>query len=136
MSAAIYLAARFSRRHEMQGIRGDILRNQVGLVTSRWIDNCTDDEADALKCAKIDIEDLDAADVVIAFADEPRSNRSRGGHHVEFGYGLAQGKRIILIAHRENVFNYLPEVEFFPTWESCLATLKAEQDKPRLRLVA
>lgn len=71
------------------------------------MDNSSDDEADALQCAKIDIEDLDAPEVVIAFGDEPRSNRSRGGHHVEFGYGLAQGKRIILIGYRENVFNYL-----------------------------
>ena len=53
----------------MQGIRADILRNRVGVVTSRWIDNTTDDEADSLKCAKIDIEDLDAADTVIAFGD-------------------------------------------------------------------
>lgn len=127
MSNTIYLAARFSRRFECQGIRADILRNKIEIVTSRWIHNSTDDEADALQCAKIDIEDLDAADVVIAFGDEPRSNRSRGGHFVEFGYGLAQGKRIILIGYRENVFNYLPDVEFFETWQEVLEGLKAER---------
>ena len=131
--STIYLAARFSRRHECQGYRGELQR--IGLiVTSRWIDNHSDDEADPLKCARIDLEDLDAAEIVIAYGDEPRSNRSRGGHHVEFGYGLAQGKQIILVGHRENVFNYLPEVEFYPTWSDCLEALKAE--RPRLKLAA
>jgi hypothetical protein len=55
--------------------------------------------------------------------DEPRSIRSRGGHHVEFGYALAQGKRIILVGHRENVFNYLPEIEFIETWPQALDAL-------------
>ena len=121
----IYLAARFLRRYECQGYRADLQR-AGHTVTSRWIDNSTDDEADALKCALIDIADLDIADTVIAYGDEPRSNRSRGGHHVEFGYGLAQGKRIMLVGHRENVFNHLPEIEFFSTWQDCLNALKPE----------
>ena len=45
------------------------------------------------------------------------------GHHVEFGYALAQGKRIILVGHRENVFNYLPEIEFVETWPQALDAL-------------
>lgn len=126
----IYLAARFSRRYECQGYRADLQR--IGhTVTSRWIDNKSDDEADALRCAIIDIADLDIADTVIAFGDEPRSNRSRGGHHVEFGYGLAQGKRILLVGYRENVFNYLPEVEFYPTWGQAINALMAAQPTRR-----
>jgi hypothetical protein len=70
--STIYLAARFSRRFECQGYRAELQR--IGhIVTSRWIDNSSDDEADSLKCARIDIQDLDAADTVIAFGDEPRS---------------------------------------------------------------
>ena len=105
-------------------------------VTSRWIDNDSDDEADALKCARIDIQDLDAADTVIALGDVPRSNASRGGHHFEAGYALASGHRILLVGHREHVFSHLPEIEFFPTWHECLTTLKAEQFRKPGRLAA
>jgi hypothetical protein len=41
------------------------------------------------------------------------------------------GRRVMLIGHRENVFNYLPAVEFFPNWEMALAALT-----PRRRLAA
>ena len=96
-------------------------------VTSRWIDLREEVAADAAKCAAIDHEDLDLADVLIAFGEEPRSTRSRGGRHVEFGYALAQRKQIILIAHRENVFAFLSLVEFYPTWQEALRVLAPQQ---------
>jgi nucleoside 2-deoxyribosyltransferase len=124
----IYLAARFSRRYERQGYRADLQR-AGHIVTSHWIDLNEENEADAANCARIDIENLDAADTVIALGDVARSNASRGGHHFEAGYALASGHRILLVGHREHVFSYLPEIEFHPNWESCLATLKAERPK-------
>jgi hypothetical protein len=128
--ATIYLAGRFSRRYELQGCRADAQR-AGRCVTSRWIDLVEENEVDAAMCAKVDLEDLDIADTAIAFGDEPRSTRSRGGHWVEFGYGLAQGKRMILIGHRENVFTLLPDVvEFYATWPEALRAL------PQRRLAA
>jgi nucleoside 2-deoxyribosyltransferase len=128
--ATIYLAGRFSRRFQLQGYRGDLQR--AGHVcTSRWIDLAHEVEADAARCAKVDLEDLDIADTVIAFGDEPRSTRSRGGHWVEFGYALAQGKRMILVGHRENIFGHLPEVEFYAEWPEALRALQ-----PQCRLAA
>ena len=127
----VYLGARFSRRFELQGYRGDLQR--LGFtVTSRWVDLRQEVEADAAQCAKIDLEDLDIADTVIAFGDEPRSNRSRGGHWVEFGYALAQGRRMILVGHRENVFTFLPLVEFYATWPEALRALTPQRDRPSL----
>ena len=65
MSKTIYVAAAFRHRYAMQGVRAEIQR--LGLIcTSRWIDNETDDEADALKCARIDIQDIEFADMLIA----------------------------------------------------------------------
>ena len=120
--SAIYLAARFSRRFEMQGYRAELQR-RGHLVTSRWIDIFAEDERDALKCARIDLQDIDIADVVIAFGDEPRSTRSRGGHWVEYGYALASGHRIMLVGFRENVFGHLPEIEFYESWPKALDAL-------------
>jgi hypothetical protein len=70
--------------------------------------------------------------MAIAFGDIPRSNASRGGHHFE-AYALASGHRmLLLVGHREHVFSFLPEIEFFETWQQCLATLKREQQPTKL----
>lgn len=42
----------------------------------------------------------------------------RGGRHVEFGYAMAKGKRLIVVGHRENLFHEHPAVEFFASmWD-------------------
>lgn len=68
------------------------------------------------KFARDDIEDVLAADVVIAFTEEPRTTNSRGGRHVELGIALGAGKRIIVVGPRENIFCWLPEVEHYSRW--------------------
>jgi hypothetical protein len=83
---------------------------------SRWIDIAVENDADAARCAADDLEDLRLAETVVLFGDKPRTTLSRGGHWVEFGYGLATGKRMILVGHRENIFAHLPAIEFFETW--------------------
>lgn len=62
-------------------------------------------------------------------------SRHRGGRHVEIGVALmlASGccgwtHRVIVVGHRENVFHSLPEVEFYPTWDECLAVLREEAE--------
>ena len=122
--SAIYLAARYSRLCELQGYQSD-LEILGHLVTSRWINGSHEGslETGSAKFAQEDRDDLIAADWVISFAEPPRTFNSRGGRHVEFGMALALGKRVIVVGYRENVFHYLPEVEFFETWKSCLARL-------------
>lgn len=68
------------------------------------------------KFARDDVEDVERADVLIAFTEEPRSSASRGGRHVELGIALALGKRVIVVGPRENVFCWLPEVERYGRW--------------------
>jgi hypothetical protein len=131
----IYLAARYSRREEMQSAAADLA--QVGhQVTSRWHigDAHHASEADLLgpaytvhdgglpfatRLAEEDIEDLQRAELVISFTEEPRSAPNRGGRHVEFGLALGAGKRCWVVGPRENVFHALAEV--FPTWVEALA---------------
>jgi nucleoside 2-deoxyribosyltransferase len=124
----IYIAGRFSRRFEFQGYRADVQRAGFTVV-SRWIDLAKENEANAARCAMDDLEDLRLSDTVIVFGDEPRSTRSRGGRHVEFGYALALGKRMILVGHRENIFASLPAIEFFETWPQALAALTTPQQR-------
>lgn len=145
MTPRFYLAARYSRREELLGVR-DVIEGLGGVVTSRWLNgnHQLDDhgvpigeDGEALveqhadeypgearhRAAKLrerfaveDVEDVRLADVLIAFTEEPRASASRGGRHVELGLGLAWGKRVIVVGPRENVFCWLPEVEHFPSW--------------------
>jgi hypothetical protein len=135
-----YLANRYSKHPEMRGVR-DVL-SVLGIeVTSRWIDCHTDVVGDftssftvetlaekTAECAPLgqrDLDDIDAADTLIAFSDYP--GQGKGGRHIEFGYALAKGKRIILVGTRENVFHALDRVEWVPDWPHLVMKLSAEQ---------
>ena len=128
----VYLASRYSRFPEMQIYATDLAR--LGhTVTSRWILGDHDlrshgqSDADHLQAqwAQEDWEDLCAADVCIAFTEGPQDvpGRARGGRHCEWGAALALCKRCIAVGYRENVFYWLPQVEFYTTWEACLDVL-------------
>lgn len=136
-----YLAARYSRREELLGVR-DVIHALGSRVTSRWLDGnhqLADDgtpignDGEALvergsvdedsraamlrtKFATDDFEDVRWADTVVAFTEEPRTTNGRGGRHVELGLALAWNKRVIIVGPRENVFCWMPQVEHFKDW--------------------
>lgn len=141
----IYLAGRYSRRLELCGYREEL--QKLGLaVTSRWLNGehqlsrdglklgaigeeyveaGNDQEAAALRqfFAKEDMEDVRAADLVIAFTEAPRAEASRGGRHVELGMAIAWGKTIWIVGPRENVFCWLPDIDNFETFAVPLSLL-------------
>lgn len=132
----IYLCSRYSRRDEMREVRA-VLARAGHEVTSRWLDtewNETEREGQVYSSAAppeyrqqyavADLEDVAAADCLIAFTEPPRSG-GRGGRHVEFGAALALGKRVVAIGFRENLFCHHPAVEFFEFAGDALAALGA-----------
>lgn len=137
----IYLAARYSRRLELCGYKGEL--ESMGLVvTSRWLmgNHQIDDAglsveaeaADRTRFAEEDWADLMAADTTFNFSETPRGTTSRGGRHVEFGAALAAGQRVIVVGPRENVFHCLPTVEWYPTWAAAIDILSAITIAPAL----
>ena len=70
-----------------------------------------------------DWEDVSTADVVISFTEPPRSTANRGGRHVEFGIALARNARVIVVGYRENIFHWLPQVEFVKTWDNAVLAM-------------
>lgn len=128
----VYLAGRFSRFEELNGYRAEL--EAAGIeVTSRWLLGAhewvgtPDEEIPVERLAQFavdDLEDIDAADVIVCFTEPPRSGPARGGRHFEAGYALAVGKDILVVGHRENVFYALPEITFAPDWESALCWLR------------
>lgn len=130
----IYLASRYSRRDEMRGIASR-LRAVGHEITSRWLEtDWVNRSADGVSMAPpeyraeyavIDLADVAAAECVVNFTEPELPNPGRGGRHVEFGYGLALGKRVLVVGHRENLFHEHPSVEFFTCTEEAVATLTA-----------
>lgn len=140
----IYLAARYSRREELCDYRRQ-LQDMGHEVQCRWLDGPkqisdtgipigeagealiegSGAEAAILRAgmAQDDWEDVVGAEVVINFTETPRSTPNRGGRHVEFGIALAGGARVLVVGHRENIFHWLPTVEFHETWEKALESL-------------
>lgn len=108
MKHTIYLSARWLRREQVRDLRTTIL--QLGhAVRSRWLD-CPIDTPPAT-CAAMDMADIDACDLLIAFT-EPPDVYSTGGRHVEFGLALAARKPIWIVGPEENVFHYLTTRRF------------------------
>lgn len=120
----IYIAARFSRRHEANEL-AQKLKAHGHKITSRWVLPDSDHvtpvgmsaqaaDAERERFAIEDCDDVKACNWCISLMEEPRSN-GRGGRHVEFGYALALGKRMTIIGPRETVFHHLPQVQHFET---------------------
>ena len=122
----IYLAARYSRNDEMRGVR-DVLQALGYEVTSRWIDQhggdvlesfvaskLNDDPGHCARYGLVDVEDMTAAEAIVSFTSA--DGGGKGGRHVEFGWGIAAGKRMVVVGPREHIFHTLPEVEHYPSW--------------------
>jgi nucleoside 2-deoxyribosyltransferase len=115
-----YLASRYTRRDELRTYAK--LLEQFGVeITSRWLDEAEPlqsemgDHSDEfyVKTAAIDLEDVDAADVLIFFSEDPLVGTKRGGRHFEHGYAYAKKKPIFVIGPKENVFHYSPGVHHY-----------------------
>jgi nucleoside 2-deoxyribosyltransferase len=129
-----YLAARFSRRAELRDYR-DALKALGHVVTSSWLDIAEEDPTAAVKCAKRDIADIRAADILVAFTEPERSPWTRGGRHYEAGCAFAVGKKLMLVGPVENIFYALPEWQKFSSFDDVLVELrnsKPKSQKPRV----
>jgi len=144
----IYLAARYSRRDELCEIRRAIEAAGRHVVRARWLDGnhqisdsgipigegferddmSGGDSAAVLRqrFAQEDFDDVASCDLFVAFTEPPRSSASRGGRHVELGIALGLGKRIAVVGFRENVFCWLPVVQFYEFMPDLLASLEGQ----------
>lgn len=122
----IYIAGRFSRQLEFREV-AKRLEDMGHEVTSRWLFESVSPNhtmgditpAYAAKAARLDLADIDEADAMLFYAEDPLVGTPRGGRHVEFGYALARGKLIYVVGHAENIFHYgqpmvisIPSVEY------------------------
>lgn len=105
----IYVAARFERQDEARWLAHQLMAN--GYKTRcRWVNAkglaMGSPELSTL-WARMDLNDLDAADVYLLLSDEVLG---RGGKDFEGGYAYARGKRLVVVGPPVHVFHYLPSV--------------------------
>ena len=117
----LYLAAAYSRAEEMRAM-AELFRQDGHEITARWIEGKHDTPPEGIEpnsrehdawAAQDDLDDINRSDCIVSFTGG--GNRSRGGRHVEFGYGLAVGIRLVIVGEREPVFHALPQVEVVET---------------------
>lgn len=119
----VYLAPRHSRRTEMEAYIADLKEHGLQ-VYAGWITNpypasetsLLTTPAVASYLALADMQEIGRADTVFVFSEPPGVRPNRGGRHVEFGYALGLGKRIIVIGPRENVFHCLSGIYLYADW--------------------
>jgi nucleoside 2-deoxyribosyltransferase len=114
---SVYLASRHEDRDDIIRVRKALVKNGIN-VTSRWLleggvlkTNVVENEREgSMHVLTNDLEDINIADAVVVFSPKKAFGNSTGGRHVEFGYSLAMGKKLILVGFRENVFHWHPDV--------------------------
>ena len=116
----VYIAAPYVRRQAAQWLRGTLETAGVE-VTSRWLSELNNNDHAG---AQMDLDDVDAADAIILY-NPPNFHREGGGRHVEFGYAIAQGKRLILVGTPSVIFHYLDSVEVVPDLQALIALVTA-----------
>ncbi len=100
----IYLAAPYAEMKQIQ-IWAARLEKAGHVITSKWIYG--NEEGMTLHAAaQMDLDDIDAADAVVSMILPKGTMFSSGGRHVEFGYGFAKEKLMIVVSdHAENIFH-------------------------------
>lgn len=122
----IYLAAMYSQMLKMRQ-EAFKLELEGHSITARWI--AGKEHVDAVDqyavYAQHSIEDIDAADLLVHYA-QPRDLACKGGgRHWEFGYAYARGKICWIVGPKgEHVFHYAPGVRVFDRVEDVIEALK------------
>ena len=125
----IYLAAAFSRRAELSAYAAE-LRALGHTITSRWHEGerhqaseeelLGSDQTTAIRLASEDWDDLERAELLIAFTDGQQHRH--GARHAEFGLALGLHMVCWIVGPREHVFHALADRQF-ASWQEAKAAL-------------
>lgn len=109
----IYLAAASYRQKEIRNNHRKLERRGYEVVSSWVFMKSLGDVAKFPREAKRDLTQVDEADLVITFTEDPKIKKyTTGGRHIETGYAIAKNKKILIVGPRENVFHYLGYPQF------------------------
>lgn len=101
---------------------GEELKKAGHEITARWIYGNEEDQ-EREESAIMDYDDVKAADCIVKFAQPYGSLNKGGGRHTELGLALAWGKRCIVVDNKEQIFHWLPQIEYYASWPEVLKVL-------------
>jgi nucleoside 2-deoxyribosyltransferase len=134
----VCLAGPYSEREQLRAY-GEELQRIGFTIASTWLQEeheispgvlgpaaeLSDEQVD--EHAMTDLLDIQRCDLLVLFTAPsvglaPEQNTS-GGRHVETGYALALGKRVVVVGEPENVFHRLLSVTVVPDWHEAVLEL-------------
>jgi len=127
----VYLASQYKRRDELRQYREQL--EEVGvIVTSNWLNETspldgklTNEREDFyVHTANVDIQDIESADALVLFSEDPLTGVPRGGRHFETGYAHALEMPVYVVGPKENVFHYRDRVYHYETFDKFLKAVK------------
>lgn len=108
----IMLSAPYELRPVMEAYSRH-LEHSGHVVTSRWVTGAHELNSEVLLpgyCLE-DEQDVKDANVLLFYAGPgARKRKMRGGAHTEVGMALAQGKTVLILGSRQNVFHFHPNI--------------------------
>lgn len=136
----VYVAASWSRKAEMAGVQERLAKEGYAIVstwpnepdgphhtqdTVRYTDAYLED------VAVRDKQEIASCDVLLFFANNPKTPQIGGGRHFELGYATGREKEVIIVGAAEHVFWHLPTFMHASTWADILRHLRTvDQKKP------
>jgi hypothetical protein len=129
----LYLAAAWSRKAEARTVSARIEREcPTVTVNSRWLGEEQADyyPPDKLGRARMDLEDVDACDVLVRLSDGLERRKrvpaglASGARMYEQGYAAAKNKCTIVVGGPQHVFDFLPNVVHVPSVDALISWLK------------
>ena len=130
----VYLAAAWGRRAEILRV-ANRLRLEGVVITSSWLTEeegmqSGSKERFLRERAYVDLQDVDRADILVRFADMPRTRKVAkalisGARMFEMGYAKAKGKTLYVVGGKQNVFDRLDEIVHVKDADALVRLLKS-----------
>ena len=129
-----YLAAAWGRRAEILHV-ADRLRLEGVNITSSWLTEeegmqSGSKERFLRERAYVDLQDVDRADILVRFADMPRTRKVAkalisGARMFEMGYAKAKGKGLVVVGGKQHVFDRLDGIVHVKDADALVRLLKS-----------
>lgn len=128
----LYLAGAWSRKAEIAAIAQELNQIPGIIVDARWLfEDVPAEYNDAFRRerARMDVEDVRAADILVRFTDDLTkptvpSGLATGARMFEMGLAYAINKHIIVIGGVQPIFDYLPEIHHITNVDDLKVYLK------------
>ena len=119
----VYLADQYKHKDKISLYSQELKANGIN-VCSSWIEEPHGADATLKDISKFnkqayvnrDIAEIGDCDIFVLFTVDPSIPTVRGGRHFESGYAYGQGKPVLIVGPKENLFHYLNDIRSVDTW--------------------